>query len=175
MSFTLRFFDENGQDWINRKQQIQLFIKKCATCQKNNQRKSLAVCRPFTLSSDSPMQKIFVDLIEDLREDEDGNKHIVVLIDSFSRYIMLYPIKEKTSRAVSKAILLMIGDYGAPKTLVSDRGPCFISDVLRDLLQFLGTEHEFTLSYSKEENGMVERANKETMRHLRNIVFDRNV
>jgi transposase InsO family protein len=107
--------------------------------------------------------------------DEDGNQHILVLIDSFSRYLLLYPIKEKTAMAIARALLSMIGDYGAPKTLVSDRGPCFISDVLHELLQFIGTEHELTLAYSKEENGMVERANKETLRHLRNIIFDRSV
>jgi transposase InsO family protein len=116
-----------------------------------------------------------MDLIEDLRMDEDGNQHILVLIDSFSRYLLLYPIKEKTAMAIARALLSMIGDYGAPKTLVSDRGPCFISDVLHELLQFIGTEHELTLAYSKEENGMVERANKETLRHLRNIIFDRSV
>jgi hypothetical protein len=32
-----------------------------------------------------------------------------------------------------------------------------------------------TLAYSKEENSMVERANKEVMRHLRNILFETNV
>jgi hypothetical protein len=42
-------------------------------------------------------------------------------------------------------------------------------------LNLIGTEHELTMAYSKEENGMVERANKETLRHLRNIIFDRDV
>jgi hypothetical protein len=79
----------------------------------------MAICRPFTLSSDSPMNRLYLDLIEDPRMDEDGNQHILVLIDSFSRYLLLYPIKEKTAMAIAKALLSMIGDYGAPKTLVS--------------------------------------------------------
>jgi hypothetical protein len=38
-----------------------------------------------------------------------------------------------------------------------------------------GIQHELTMTNSKEENSIVERANKEVMRHLRNILFDRNV
>jgi hypothetical protein len=58
-----------------------------------------------------------VDLIENLREDGDGNKHILVIIDAFSRYLMLYPIKERTALSVAKALIKMIGDFGAPKLI----------------------------------------------------------
>ena len=39
-------------------------------------------------------------------------------------------------------------------------------------MYYLGVDHQFSIAYSKEENGIVERANKEVMRHLRNIMFD---
>jgi hypothetical protein len=39
----------------------------------------------------------------------------------------------------------------------------------------LGAKPDPTTAYSKEEKGIVERANKEVMRHLRAIVFDRRV
>ena len=171
----IQLLNENGENWDERRKHVQMFIKSCPACQKNNQRRSLAIARPFTLSSENPMQKMYVDLIEDLREDEDGNRHIFVAIDAFSRYLMLYPIKEKTAQAVARAFLSLIGDFGAPRNIVSDRGPCFVSELWSELLQLIGSEHELTLGYSKEENGMVERANKEVMRHLRNIIFDRNV
>jgi hypothetical protein len=38
-----------------------------------------------------------------------------------------------------------------------------------------GMQNTKTLAYSKEENSMVERANREVMRHLRNILFETNV
>jgi len=38
-----------------------------------------------------------------------------------------------------------------------------------------GLHNTKTLAYSKEENGMVERANKEVLRHLRNILFETNI
>jgi hypothetical protein len=36
----------------------------------------------------------------------------------------------------------------------------------------VGTEHSITLAYSHEENGLVERANKEVLRRLKDLVFD---
>jgi len=37
------------------------------------------------------------------------------------------------------------------------------------------TEQEFATAYSKEENAIVERANKEVMRHLRAIILNQRV
>ena len=37
-----------------------------------------------------------------------------------------------------------------------------------------GLQHVLVLAYSKEENSIVERANKEVMRHLRALVYDLN-
>jgi hypothetical protein len=37
----------------------------------------------------------------------------------------------------------------------------------------LGIEQELITPYSHEENGIVERMNKEVMRHLRDILFDK--
>ena len=46
---------------------------------------------------------------------------------------------------------------------------------MASLTKRLGIHHEWTAPYSKEENGIVERVNKETLRHLRNIIFDKRV
>jgi hypothetical protein len=173
---TFNLLIDNGHSWPDIRKHVENFIKHCPCCQKNNQRKSRALCqRSFTLSSDGPMQRIYIDLIEDLRPDEDNNKHIVVMVDGFSRYLFMFPIKEKTTHTVAKAMLYAIGEFGAPKEIVSDRGPCFVGEVLNQLFSLIGTEHKLTMAYSKEENGMVERANKEILRHLRNIIFDKDV
>jgi hypothetical protein len=47
--------------------------------------------------------------------------------------------------------------------------------MLADLSKLLHTEQEFTTAYSKEENSIVERANKEVMRHLRAIILNDRV
>ena len=39
----------------------------------------------------------------------------------------------------------------------------------------VGTEHVRTMAYSKEENAIIERVNKEVMRHLRAILFEKQI
>jgi len=57
----------------------------------------------------------------------------------------------------------------------TDSGPAFKNALIEGLLSRLGTDHVLTTAYSKEQNALVERANKEVLRHLRNIIFDKRV
>jgi hypothetical protein len=54
--------------------------------------------------------------------------------------------------------------------LRSDNGSHFVADVIREFLILKG----LTLAYSKEENALVERMNKEINRHLRALTFENN-
>jgi hypothetical protein len=64
------------------------------------------------------------------------------------------------------------GRFGAPLQLRSDNGPHFIAEVIKEFLSLVGTQHCLTLAYSKEENAIVERMNKEVNRHLRALTYD---
>ena len=54
----------------------------------------------------------------------------------------------------------------------SDNGPHFIAEVIREFLHLIGVSHTLTLAYSKQENAIVERYNKEINRHLRALTFE---
>jgi hypothetical protein len=60
-------------------------------------------------------------------------------------------------------------------TIRSDRGTQFVSGIISQLLSLLQIDHELSLAYSNEQNAIVERANKEVMRHLTAIIFDRRI
>ncbi len=57
----------------------------------------------------------------------------------------------------------------------SDRGTQFVNGIIRELLSLLQVEHEVSLAYSKEHNAILERANREVIRHLTAIIFDKRV
>ena len=80
---------------------------------------------------------------------------------------------DATAKSAARAILSHTGRFGQAHQLISDNGPQFVNDVLIALCDLLGTEHVFTVPYSHEENSIVERVNKEIMRHLRALVFDK--
>jgi hypothetical protein len=45
-------------------------------------------------------------------------------------------------------------------------------DLIKEFLDRIGTPHNLTLAYSKQENALVERVNKEVNRHLRAFIFE---
>jgi hypothetical protein len=63
--------------------------------------------------------------------------------------------------------------YGTPMTIRSKRGTLFVNGIIKELLDLLQVEHEVSLAYSKEQNAIVERANREVMRHLTTTIFDK--
>ena len=52
-----------------------------------------------------------------------------------------------------------------------DRSSHFVNQVISKFLAYVGTEHCLSIAYSKEENAIAERANKEINRHRTAICF----
>ena len=56
--------------------------------------------------------------------------------------------------------------------LRSDNGSHFIGEAIREFLHLISVSHTLTLAYSKQENSIVVRYNKEINRHLRALRFE---
>ena len=54
----------------------------------------------------------------------------------------------------------------------SDNGPHFVADLIREFLVLVGVQHCLTLVYSKEDNAIVERMNKEINHHVRALTYE---
>ena len=172
---TLRKLDDKNLNWDKRTLHVKRFIKMCACCQKMDQIKRIIHSYPFTTSSYGVLDLISIDIIEGLPEDIFGMTMIIVIIDNFSRFIDLHPTKTTAAEAAVEALLQFCGRYGTPHQIKTDQGNSFKNELFDSLVNSLGMEHFLTTAYSKEENGINERANKEVLRHLKNIVFEKRV
>jgi hypothetical protein len=122
-----------------------------------------------------PMTKLDIDTIGPLPKDQHGYQFIIVMIDAFSRYIHLVPSVDTSAKAAARALYVHSCRFGFPNTITTDNGSQFMNEMFEHLTREFGVTHVRTIPYSKEENGIVERANKEVNRHIRNITFDRNI
>ena len=122
----------------------------------------------FTTSTYSPMDCLNIDFIGPFSD----KGYILVIVCTFTRWLELYATIDATSQTTAECLLQHFGGFGSPRQLRSDRGPHFIAEVIEQFLTHVGAEHELTLGYSKEENAIVERFNKEINRHLRDSTFD---
>ena len=103
---------------------------------------------------------------------EEGEDTILVAICTGIRYVNLYATKGTSAEVTIDPLVDMVGRYVAPKELLSDMGPQFVNQVITNLTEAIGIEHTTTMAYSKQENSINERVNKEVMRHLRALVYE---
>jgi len=172
---TMQKLVDKGHTWENMRTHVRHFIKFCPCCQKMDQMKKVIHSYPFTVSSYGLWDTVSVDYIERLIPDSEGNNMIIVIVDNFSRFTDLYPAKSTNAMGAAQALLSFSGRYATPNSFCTDKGKSFANDIVKELTESLGVSHHFTPAYSKEQNAIVERQNKEVMRHLRNIVFDKRV
>ena len=82
--------------------------------------------------------------------------YILVIVDTFTRWVELYHTIDATASSAAECLLKHFGRFGAPHQLRSDNGPHFITDVIREIILLIGVSPTLTLAYSKQENAIVE-------------------
>ena len=114
---------------------------------------------PFTCASYNTFESLHIDHIGSLTPDEKGNTHIVVMIDAFSLWVELFPTKTMGASEAISCVFQHFGRFGTPDVIHTDQGPAFRNELFSELARLSTVEHSFATAYSKEENGIVERAN----------------
>lgn len=164
----------NAIDFSNPRKWIREYIKQCPCCQLMDRLKLKLKIKPFTTSSLRPFETVCLDHIGPLHIDG-KTVYILVVIDCFSRWIELYPVKSTTAIETADCLFDFYGRYGSAETISTDRGPAFHNEIVQQLVELGGSDYQYTTAYSHEENGIIERHNAEVMRHLRAIMFDKRV
>lgn len=172
---TLAMLKEAGHSWHGMRKHVRLFCSECPLCQKLSYVRPANVATPFTTGGGMrPMDRWCVDTLEAV-ETEGGYKFVLAFLDCFTRWVELYPVKSLGAEEAAECLVNIIGRYGAPRELLSDRGSQFVNGIISAVLRTVGTNHSLAMAYSHEENGRIERANREILRHLRAFVMHSKV
>ena len=89
------------------------------------------------------------DLLGPLPRIIQGNEHVLLVVDLFSRHAEGYALsadEKKTQGCAAKLVRDYIPRWGCPYTFLSDRGPEFVSTVCREIFRMLGAVKRFTSS-----------------------------
>ena len=81
----------NGHQWDYVREHVKKFIAKCPCCQKMSTLKVAIHTRPYSLSSAKPMEILHMDSLYMGIADDYENQYVLVLIDSCSRWVELFP------------------------------------------------------------------------------------
>ena len=143
----------------------------CATCQRvrSAMKKS---CIPRGVLTGSPFYELSVDSLGTFPPDNERNVYLIVIIDSFSRFIWLAPCPSNTAIDAARALLSVFGVVGCPAQIRSDNGPCYAAAIMTEFLRLASIHHHKVTPYNPKQNSIVERSNRQILHHARSLVFD---
>ena len=119
-----------------------------------------------------PFQRIAVDFVGPLRRSSQGNRWILTVKDTFSRWVEAFPLPAATALAVVECLEKEIFcRFGVPETIHSDRGAQFTGRLLREVADELGVTLTTTPAYNPKSNP-VERAHRDLGAMLRAILTE---
>lgn len=119
------------------RKRVNLYIENCITCLlTNSSSNSREGEMQLTESPSIPFYIIHIDHFGPINESELGHKHIFVVIDSFTRFIWLFAVKNLSSKEVIiKYLTFSFSMFGNSKKIVSDRGTAFTSQEFENFLK----------------------------------------
>ena len=144
--------------WRGLHASVERYVRNCHACQKSQvpKDKTPGLLRPLQVPN-RPWQHGTMDLCE-FNTDKDGHNSVFVVIDRFSKQAISIPC-HKTLDAKRMAALYTYHIYryfGAPESIVSDRGPQFISRFWNEFQGILGTKVVLTSLYHPQSDGQTE-------------------
>ena len=144
--------------WPGMSSDIRNLIDKCGTCQKLAPSKPLD--SPKSTTAKYAMDMMSIDLFEN------GGNQYFVLVDRYSGFPFVKPLKRTATSDVIKGIHEIFLVFGYPNRIRSDNGPQFRSE-FTDYCTSHGIVHETSSPYHPESNGHAEAAVKNVKYLLR--------
>ena len=139
---------------------IRAWVINCPDCIANKRIDTRQI-RPKMLSNTEftfgPEDCLEVDILPNLPA-SNGYKHIITMMDVFSRYLFAYPTQDMTARTVGRCIIdVMTRHCYLPTVILTDKGSQFRSDVVNQIAQTL----DITISHASTKHaqtiGILER------------------
>jgi hypothetical protein len=115
------FLLEPVYTWAYMYEQVRFEVRACAAC--DRVKASFEV--RDTVLKPLPIMGLFyrwgVDLCKMPHTSKDGNKYAVVMIEHFTKWVELVPIREKSSFYIAAALKGVLTRFGAPAEVLSDQ------------------------------------------------------
>ena len=138
------------------------YCKYCDSCQKSGKRSGYGrkIPKMKLFPATTPNEQVSIDIVGPLPVTKDKYRYIVSMIDKFTRYCILIPVKNIKSLTILKAFEHWVKFFGPPKKVLSDNGTQFTSEMFKSYNNYNETEQTFTTTYHPECNGQVERLHR---------------
>ena len=162
--------------WHNMTADIHNWVKSCEVCKRIKPAPPMVhpALRQPELADYEPFACVNIDIIGPISPaSTQGNKYILTCVCRVSRWVEAFPLPDITALTVANAFIHgFISRHGVPKSILSDRGSNFCSELVAAVNEVLGIQHDVAASYAPFVSGSVERFNGVVMSALNRVVGD---
>jgi hypothetical protein len=147
--------------WIGMRKNVKEHCGKCELCmaRKPKQKNIRAPMKVFLTCA--PMERVTVDIMGPLDRSAAGNKYVLVVTDTFTKYTEAYALRNIEAKTVARKIVEeWICRFGAMRIIHSDQGRQFESRLFAEVCKLLGIRKTHTTPWRPKANGQVERFNR---------------
>jgi hypothetical protein len=154
--------------WPGMYQNVYDYVTSCDVCQRVKRETRARNALLVSLPIEDTFQRWHVDILAGLPKTKQGYQYILLVTDSLSHWSEALPMKTQEATEVAQLLYKEIFTrYGAPRTLVSDRGQNFMSNVVQALCKIFQVTRHVTSSYHPQSNAACERINSTLAQSLR--------
>ncbi len=149
--------------WEKMTSHVKNYVLSCRSCTegKRGQIQRSAPLKPLPHPA-HPFHTIELDFAENLPPTKDGYIHIMTVIDNYSFYVYLVPMRTLTAQEVAQNLIKIFASCGIPSVLITDQAAGLMSSTIQELLTILRVKHVTASPHFHRGTARVERA----IRHL---------
>lgn len=107
-----------------------------------------------------PFEVLHADHCGPFPQSKKGNNYILAVIDAFTKYIYIKPVKNCKSKTTINIFEEYFSLFGVPRQLITDRGTSFTSREFSVFIKEKGIKHTLNAVATPRANGQIERYNR---------------
>lgn len=158
--------------WKAMKKEVQQYVRNCHSCKraKHSNYQYHGLLKPLPIPH-RPWKDISCDFVVRLPYSQ-GKDAVLVVVDRFTKMRHFIPCNTATTSEQTAELFRnhIWKHHGLPESIVSDRGPQFVSDFWKELCHILGIQVKLSTAYHPETDGQSENANKGMETYLRHFI-----
>lgn len=147
--------------FANMRKRINEILSNCVSCilavKKGGKQEGFL--NPIT-KVDVPLHTIHMDHLGPMPSTNKNYKHLLVIMDAFTKFVWIFPVKSTTTEEVLSKLVTLENIFGNPARVITDRGAAFSSNNFEEYCDQRKILHSKITTGVPRGNGQVERMNR---------------
>ena len=156
--------------WAGMTKDVETYVQTCVRCQKTKSLTRSSEGLLYPMSAPSKGHTVSLDFVSKFTPAvRSRHDQCLVIVDKFSKLVMLKGCSSSINAATTAQMFIerVLPVFGAPRIVISDRGPQFNAFFWQTIMQLMGTRISLATSHHPQTDGQTERVIQTLLRLIR--------